>query len=280
MFQDISPHRYDNHFRPDAVPGPDSRVLFYEGKGGYLSADGHHMTYAEYKARGGKDPLTYLFTIDETDYFLCREEFPKGADYVLEENVRYRPDLSAKTVFTHATGASLDRWYRSNQFCGRCGGKLSHSEKERAMVCPSCGMTIYPRISPVVIVAITDGDRIVCSKYKRGYARWALIAGFAEIGETIEETVRREVMEETGLRVKNLRYYHCQPWPYSDSLLFGFFCDVDGDDTITVQEDELAEARWMTRAEMPVQDSLFSLTATMMEAFRTGFYPKEERYCL
>lgn len=274
MFQDIFPHKYDNHYKPDAVPAPSARVLCYEGKGGYLGADGTHMTYAEYRARGGKGPLTYLFSIDETEYYLCTEDFPAGTDYVLEDNVRSRTDLPADTVFAHATGASLDRWYRSNRFCGRCGGKMEHSKKERAMVCPSCGMTVYPRISPVAIVGITNGDRIVCSKYKRGYARWALIAGFSEIGEPIEDTVRREVMEETGLRVKNLRYFNCQPWPYSDSMLFGFFCDVDGDDTITVEEDELAEARWFSRDEMPVQESLFSLTATMMEAFRTGNYPK------
>ena len=98
---------------------------------------------------------------------------------------------------------------------------------------------------------------------------YALVAGFAEIGETIEQTVAREVMEETGVRVKNLRFYKSQPWALSDSLLFGFFCDLDGDETIKVDGDELAVAEWVPREDIPNRDDGFALTAEMIEYFRT-----------
>ena len=120
------------------------------------------------------------------------------------------------------------------------------------MECPSCGNQEYPVLCPAVIVGITNGDKIILSKYEgRRFKRYALIAGFAEIGETIEETVHREVMEEVGLKVKNLRYYKSQPWSFSGTLLFGFFCDVDGDDTLTVDHEELSMAQWIERDKIP-----------------------------
>lgn len=92
-----------------------------------------------------------------------------------------------------------------------------------------------------MIVAVSDGERLLVSRYRdRPFRGWALIAGFVEIGETLEDTVRREVLEETGLRVKNLRYYKSQPWSFSDTLLAGFYCDLDGSDAIRIEEDELS----------------------------------------
>lgn len=94
---------------------------------------------------------------------------------------------------------------------------------------------VFPKISPAVIVAVTDNDRVLLTKYAgRTYKNYALVAGFNEAGETIEQTVRREVMEEVGLKVKNLKYYKSQPWGLSGSLLSGFFCELDGDDKITL----------------------------------------------
>ena len=150
-----------------------------------------------------------------------------------------------------------------------------HSQKERMMECPSCGNQEYPVLCPAVIVGITNGDKIILSKYEgRRFKRYALIAGFAEIGETIEETVHREVMEEVGLKVKNLRYYKSQPWSFSGTLLFGFFCDVDGDDTLTVDHEELSMAQWVERDKIPDQGNNISLTKEMMMLFRDGKEPR------
>ena len=148
---------------------------------------------------------------------------------------------------------------------------MKHDTKERMMYCPSCGRREYPVLMPAVIVGITNGDKIICSKYEgRSFKQYALIAGFAEIGETIEETVQREVMEEVGLKVKNLRYYKSQPWSFTDTLLMGFFCELDGEDGITLDTDELAMAEWFERDKMPVEAEDLSLTNEMMMAFKHG----------
>ena len=148
---------------------------------------------------------------------------------------------------------------------------MRDSDTERARICPACGLTLYPKISPAVIVAVTDGDRLLLTKYQgRAFKRYALVAGFNEIGESIEDTVRREVLEETGLRVKNLRFYKSQPWVFTDSLLMGFYCELDGSDRITIQESELSEAGWYARDEIPSDHSNISLTGEMIERFRSG----------
>ena len=139
------------------------------------------------------------------------------------------------------------------------------------MECPSCGNHEYPVLCPAVIVGITNKDKIILSKYEgRNFKRYALIAGFAEIGETIEETVHREVMEEVGLKVKNLRYYKSQPWSFSDSVMIGFTADLDGDDTIRLEEDELAEAGWFSRDEIVEYPPYISVGHEMMKAFKYG----------
>ena len=174
-------------------------------------------------------------------------------------------------AFASITGHQLYLWYQSRRFCGKCGKPMSHSDKERMMYCKHCGQIEYPVLCPAVIVAVTDGDRLLLTKYEgRDYKRYALIAGFAEIGESIEDTVRREVMEEVGLKVKNIRYYKSQPWSFSGTLLFGFFCDLDGDDAITLDTEELSVACWFSRDEIPDDGENVSLTREMMRIFKTS----------
>ena len=218
---------------------------------------------------------TYAFSIDDVRYYLP-QEVPQVPTFSPVSN--YRANGPRETAFACAVGESLSRWYAGNRFCGACGTPLAHSTLERAMVCPACGRTIYPKICPAVIVAVCHNDQLLLTKYAgRSFRRYALVAGFNEIGETIEQTVQREVLEETGLLVHHLRFYKSQPWVVSDSLLFGFFADLAGPDVIRLQEDELAEARWFPRAELPTDHSTDSLTGEMIEAFRAGMEPKSPR---
>lgn len=144
-------------------------------------------------------------------------------------------------------------------------------ENERMMRCPQCGLMEFPKICPAVIIGVTDGDRILMSKYAgREYKSYALLAGFNEVGETIEETVQREVMEEVGLKVKNITYYKSQPWSFSDTLLLGFFCQLDGTDEIRLDRQELALAEWVRREDMKMEPDDLSLTNEMMLAFQNG----------
>lgn len=138
--------------------------------------------------------------------------------------------------------------------------------------CPQCGAMEFPKLFPAVIVGIVDTQRnkVLVSRYaNREYKRYALIAGFCEMGETVEETVHREVMEEVGLRVKNLRYYKSQPWPPSSSLLFGFFCELDGSNSIKLDDHELESAEWIDRDKLPCDED-YSLTRDMMQVLRDG----------
>ena len=115
-----------------------------------------------------------------------------------------------------------------------------------------------------------NGDKLLLTKYRKGFTPFALIAGFTEIGETLEETVSREVMEEAGLRVKNIQYYKSQPWGVVDDLLAGFYCEVDGDTDIHMDASELKLAEWKTRDEIELQPNDFSLTNEMMREFKEG----------
>ena len=143
-------------------------------------------------------------------------------------------------------------------------------EKERALRCPQCGQVIYPRINPAVIVGVIKGDCLLITRYRTGFAHNALVAGFTEIGETLEQTVEREVMEETGVKVKNIRYYKSQPWGMAQDILMGFYCEADGDAEIRVDRNELKYAEWIPREEIVLQPTNLSLTNEMMQRFKSG----------
>ena len=138
------------------------------------------------------------------------------------------------------------------------------------MYCCGCGNKIYPRINPAVIVGVIKGDSLLITRYRQGYAHNALVAGFTEIGETMEQTVEREVMEETGVRVKNIRYYKSQPWGLAQDMLLGYFCEADGDGEIHMDENELKFAEWVKREDIVLQPNNFSLTNEMMSVFKNA----------
>ena len=172
-------------------------------------------------------------------------------------------------VFAATTAWHLYVWYRDNQFCGRCAHPLVHSRTERMLQCPVCNNMVFPKIAPAVIIGLTNNDQIMMTKYAgREYKRYALIAGFTEIGETAEETVHREVMEEVGLKVKNIRYYKSQPWGFDSNLLMGFFCDLAEEGEIRLEEEELSLAEWVDYRDVPDDPEGLSLTREMMTYFR------------
>lgn len=276
MFQDIDPYNFKNQFDPKPITQDDYIILYKNGQVMLREKDGqsHIPTYGEaaglFSIQLGKPQ--YLFSIDDTSFFLLMtetESLPPG--YTFQGDNVFRTMEPSWLAFAGATALHLTRWYASHQYCGKCASEMIHDTKERAVCCPHCGHKEYPRISPVVIVGITNGEELLLTKYAgRDYKRYALVAGFMEIGETFEDTIRREVMEEVGLNVKNIRYYNSQPWAFSESILAGFFADVDGSTTITLDEEELSHAEWVLRDDLPQDSSSLSLTGTMMESFRIG----------
>ncbi len=289
MIHEVGPeHAYDNHFEP-LEPDAGDYVLHCSQEGclarithvGRADADagdsGEVMELprlADYRVR--PDRVTYLFSLGEERFFLALDDrisVPAGFSYVSVNWLRRTEPQHLQ--FAAVTASQLARWYRDNRFCGRCGARTELAPRSREVVCPECANVVYPKICPGVICAVTscqDGEeRIVLTRYAgRTTALWALVAGFTEIGEPLEDTVRREVREEVGLSVKSLRFYKSQPWSFTDTLLVGFWCEVDGDPTIVVDHLELKEARWFSRSEMPLERTgdRASLTGEMMERFR------------
>lgn len=214
-------------------------------------------------------PLQFLFTISGVGFYLSKAPIEERGNLKYASIQQFRSFSPQWLAFAGVTGYHLFTWYENHKYCGACATPLIHKEDERALVCPHCGHIIYPDIAIAVIIGIVDGDKILFSKYAAGvYQNYALIAGFVEIGETLEDAVKREVYEEVGLRVKNIRYYDNQPWGFSQSMLVGFFADLDGSSEITLDRRELSEATWMARADLPEIDTHVSLTSKMMEAFR------------
>ena len=277
MIQDIAPHHFDNAFVHRRLPEAGDFVLYYDDNKVLIRKQEDYFSFptvqeAEEKNPDLKERLTYLFSIDETAYYLILDLDPETVEGCsMESQTMFRELQPQWQSFAGITGSQLYRWTLDHKYCGRCGKEMKPSGKERAFCCDNCGSTVYPKISPAVIVGVTHGNRLLLSRYAgRTYKRYALIAGFTEFGETLEETVHREVMEEVGVKVKNIRYFGCQPWSFSDSLLMGFFADLDGEEDITLDEEELAEAEWFDRENIPPTSSLISLTSPMIEAFRAG----------
>lgn len=272
MIQDIAPHQYHNEFTPCTVTGHD-RILSYDARSVLVGLTDEGIQFPRYDQCQtlSKDDVIWAFSVDDIQFFLSKEPIaaPPGFHYVTIRHMRY--EQPRYLAYAAVVGLSLSTWYGHHHVCGSCGKTLVHSKEERMLYCPTCGIANYPRINPAVIVAVRNGNRLLLSKYAgREYKNVALLAGFAEIGETIEETVHREVREEVGIAVKNLEFYKSQPWVFTDTLLFGFFCDVNGDDTLHVDHDELAVAAWVDREDLPDDTEEASLTMEMVTLFKKG----------
>ena len=265
MIQDIYPSKLDNSFKNYTLCDRDY-LLFFRQDGKVLTkiADGR-LTFTTGEAASAG---VYLFSVDDQRYFLSFDADAPSEKEFEYRSVRELRDLcSGKELFAAFTAYHLWKWYNDNRFCGKCGGTLTHDTKERALYC-ACGNRVYPRLNPAVIVGVTKGDSLLITRYKNGYAHNALVAGFTEIGETLEETVAREVMEETGVKVKNIRYYKSQPWGMAQDILMGFYCDAADDGEIRMDENELKYAQWVKREDIVLQPNNLSLTNEMMQVFR------------
>ena len=291
MIQDIYPHKFYNSYDLRKAPSENDPVFVFRGDRVLVKKNGFSLPSV--KDLHSADDLIYLFRIDGDSYYLKQLEFKEKA---LTENDIYREETDAdhpvavnddmefirvqflreeKSVekwryFATVCAFHLYQWYQGSRFCGRCGTPTVHSEKERCMICPKCGNHIYPKIVPAVIVGVVDpvDNRLLVTRYANRSIHYdALIAGFTEFGETLEENVVREVKEETGLAVTNIRYYKSQPWGMVSDILMGFYCDVTGSREVTL-DGELGSAVWLSPDEIKGQPDDMSLTNEMMMIFK------------
>ena len=233
---------------------------------------------AKAEEKGGR--LIYLYSVGETNYYSFfyydarRPDFSFTGMEFQPFNFDNRPE-PWNEFFAAETGMQVANWYNDNKRCGRCGGRMHLHPKMRCLKCADCGFMIFPRINPTVIVAPIHDDKLLMIRYRGreedGYAGTALIAGFMEIGETVEDTVRREVMEESGLKATDFRYYKSQPWGFGSNLLIGVICDIEGSAEIHINDtDEIAEAVWLSRDEIADKYRGVSLTNEMISWFKYG----------
>lgn len=161
----------------------------------------------------------------------------------------------------------LMNWDRNSQYCGRCGRQTMLLEGQRAKICPHCQLIIYPRISPAIIVAIVKDRQILLARAPRFPQKlYSVIAGFVEPGETFEECVHREVQEEVGIQVRDLRYFGSQPWPFPDSLMVGFTAQYAGGE-IKVDQEEILEAGWFRADKLPDIPGKVSIARKLIDWF-------------
>lgn len=161
-------------------------------------------------------------------------------------------------------------WDQTHQFCGRCGSPTKEQPGERAKICPKCGFISYPRICPSVITAVFKDNKILLAHNKNFKGDMhSLIAGFLEPGETLEEGVQREIMEEVGIKVKNIKYFGSQPWPYPNSLMIGFTAEYESGE-ITVDGVEIAKAGWFSADTLPELPSKVSIAREIIDWYITN----------
>jgi NAD+ diphosphatase len=176
--------------------------------------------------------------------------------------------LEDEYIWIAGLANQLVDWNQSHQFCGRCATPFEDKTDERAKVCPQCGLVNYPRLSPAVIVAVCKGDQLLLAhnrRFRSGF--YSVLAGFVEPGETLEDCVKREVLEEVNITVKNIRYFSSQPWPFPNSLMVGFTADYAGGD-IRVNSAEIADARWFTADNLPRIPPKITIARWLIDWFR------------
>ncbi len=300
MIHEIFPKKYDPTYVKREIKD-DDRLLSYEKDGILVKYEAG--TYSLPKCRDYtkmcgidaesiKKEAYYLFEISGEYFFeygipekvrekiaFCRKQ--EDVDEIIKSDEpvlfyfrihSFRELDPVDMVFAGATGYHIRNWKNVVKHCGCCGAPTVPSDLERAFVCTKCGYTAYPQISPAVIVAITNGDKILLVRNLRRpkNVRLELVSGYVEVGESFEHAVHREVLEEVGLKVKNVRIYKDQPWGISGAHMIGCVAEVDGDDTVIRQEDEISEAKWYKREDVPEYRNRLSVGSEMILKFREG----------
>ena len=204
----------------------------------------------------------YIYAINLKDINLINK--PESADLIEVRNlVNFNPETDG-IVFT---AKQLVHWIDETKYCSRCSGKLTFQEKEGAFVRPCNKEFVYPNISPCIITLVTKGNEILLARNKYFPENWySTLAGFIEAGETAEEALKREVMEEVNIEVQNIKYFGSQPWPFPSQLMLGYFCEYKSGE-IEIEEAEIADAKWFKINELPNVPPKLSISGQLIASY-------------
>jgi NAD+ diphosphatase len=223
----------------------------------------------------------YLGQLDSRHCYTV--ELPEGitpSEGTAFEGLRQVYDRLDEDLFWVAGRAvQIIDWDRTHQFCGRCGSNTKTHPTERAKECPQCGLLYFPRLAPAIIVLVERGQEMLLARARRfPTVMYSTLAGFVEPGETLEQAVAREVKEETGISVKDIRYFGSQPWPFPHSLMIGFTAAYESGE-ITLEDEENIDARWFSADHLPALPGKISIARKLIDWFleKQGRSPEPTR---
>ncbi|MGC8121667.1 NAD(+) diphosphatase [Marinobacter sp. VGCF2001] len=235
----------------ESAPGDGDLLLAFSGNGILKPADDWFLRWGGPEMGGSRPEALALGSWEGQPLFVTMlpdTGLPGMQTLSLREAMLESEDAPVDLL---STGFQVLQWWQDHRYCGRCGERTAPHPRERARWCGRCSVPWYPRIAPCIITVIRHHDRFLLAKSSRVTRNfYSLIAGFVEPGESLEQAVVREVLEETGLAVTNVRYQNSQPWPFPHQLMMGFFADYAGGE-LCLQEDELSDAGWFSVEEHP-----------------------------
>lgn len=217
----------------------------------------------------GESNNTLYYAVDVTDTIFSIND--QGYTSLIEIDIRsILVKSSAEEIALVGRAQHLLDWYKNSQFCGACGSKNMYSDKEGAFYCSCSKNMLYPKISPCVIGIILNGDEILLARNKLfPEDMFSAIAGFVEASETLEQTFEREIHEEVGLKVKNIKYFGSQPWPFPNQLMIAFTCEYESGE-INVDGEEIVEASWFNVSNMPNIPPTSSISGQLINSYLEG----------
>lgn len=261
---------------PSLAPGAPSRLVLAQGLEVVVAqpeGQAPALPGADALAAHADGPLHYLGSLQSEHGEEACFTAPLREGAQLPAPLRLAP---ARTLFGHVDEAlfgvvgraiAISEWDRTHRFCGRCATPTQLAQGERARRCPACASVFYPRIAPAVIVLIERGDEVLLARGANFPGKWfSLLAGFVEPGESLEETAAREVREEVGVELADLRYFGSQPWPFGRSLMVGFTARYAGGE-LRPEPSEIAEAAWFHADAMPPLPPPLSIARRLIDDF-------------
>lgn len=251
---------------PPSKPLPERYFVFNKS---YLLINENQLPSADFLSSLYIDNSEKIFLTQDETYSYWGLPFSNFPDDI-KENFQ-----SLRSLFVSFTTPQIElanyafqilHWENDTRFCGHCGQALKNKDTERAKFCDKCSFVSYPHVAPAVIVLVTDGDKMLLAKNAlRPSPFYSTLAGFVNPSESLEQTIHREIFEEVGIRVKNIKYFGSQSWPFPNALMVGFTADYDSEE-INIDKTEIADAKWFLPSELPEMPPSISIARQLIDS--------------